>query len=261
MPTTGHPPMRGGVRYNVATQHRGLRSYTWTWGLSLQLVALLALQWLLLALAYPAVQDFWQQLLAWAWPRLGLGSAEQVRATLEPLWQLQVPLVAVQTVTPPPQAWHWGLSTLGCVLLLAGSWLLSRERLPLIYLLRTVGLLWLASLLLHLWLPSANNLNLTHLLNDLLRIGSLMLWVLPPIHALVLYIFPVPQLLKASATVLALLFACIAVPLQVASIAWLISQGSSLLLLPVYMLLTFLPHLAAQLGIYGYFVSLARAPS
>ncbi|MDO5086599.1 MAG: hypothetical protein Q4D74_03185 [Comamonadaceae bacterium] len=251
---------QSGRKTNVSIQHRGVRSYAWTWQLLLQIVLLLALQWLLLTAVFDAIQTGWQQLLAWAWPGLGLGEASQVRLTTQSLWGLDWLLVEVTTETPLPELWQWWLSVATVVLLTVVSLVLTRERLPLIYLLRALAVLGFISLMLYEFFTSVSSLTLTHMLNDLLKIGAVLLWLLPPLHALVLYIFPLPAGVKIAATLTALLFTAVSVPLQVGAIGWLVQQTSSLMLLPAYMLCTFLPHIAAQLGIYGYFMSLSKAP-
>ena len=63
-----------------------------------------------------------------------------------------------------------------------------------------------------------------------------------------------------SATTAGLLFVAISIPLQAASLAWLASECSLLVAVPLYMLFTFLPQIVGQLGIYGLFMSLAPAP-
>ncbi|MDO5626222.1 MAG: hypothetical protein Q4G71_16230 [Pseudomonadota bacterium] len=241
----------------ITTQHRGVRSDVWTWRHALGLLAVLLLQWLLVLALYAWVQEGWRQVLAWAWPQLGLGSSTQVSLVRESLWSLNVPIVKVRVDTPTPQVWQWWLSATGAVGLLAGSFAISRERLPLIYLMRTVGGLWLLGMVLHESFTDTSNLSLAHVLSDLLKVGAVMLWLLPPLHALVLYIFPLPAGLKIAATIAALAFVALFVPLQVVALAWVVHQAGNLVLLPLYMLATFLPHVATQLGIYGYFMSLA----
>ena len=145
--------------------------------------------------------------------------------------------------------------------LLAVSWLLSRERLPLIYGLRIMGFLGLVNLLSYEYLSSLAVSDVNRLLTDnMLDIGLALLWLLPLVHALVLYIFPLPVLLKVMATTAGLLFVAISIPLQAASLAWLASECSLLVAVPLYMLFTFLPQIVGQLGIYGLFMSLAPAP-
>ncbi|MNV81332.1 hypothetical protein D3C71_1749920 [compost metagenome] len=79
-------------------------------------------------------------------------------------------------------------------------------------------------------------------------------------HALVLYIFPMPVLYKIGATLAGLLFLGVSIPLQAASLAWLAQQCSLLVAVPLYMLFSFLPQIVGQLGIYGLFMSLAPSP-
>ena len=245
----------------MTRQHRGLRSYIWTRQHALQLVALLALWWLVLWFVHEPIARAWAQVMSWAWPYLGLGPSDAVK--LSSTHTMGVPITVIRTAffAPAPSLWQWWLGLALSVALLVGSWLLSRERLPLIYALRIIGFLGLVSLLAYEYLPALAVSDVNRLLADnMLDIGLSMLWMLPLVHALVLYIFPLPILIKLLATFCGLLFIIVSIPLQAASLAWLSSQMSLVIAVPLYMLCTFLPQIVAQLGIYGLFMSLAPAP-
>ena len=174
---------------------------------------------------------------------------------------LPVDVVRSQFYVPPPNLWQWWLGTGVSLALLVISLLLSRERLPLIYGLRVVAILGIVGLLSYEFLPALAVSDVNRLLADnILDMGLAMLWLLPPVHALVLYIFPMPTLLKIAATLTGLLFLVISIPLQAASLAWLAQQCSLLVAVPLYMLFSFLPQIVGQLGIYGLFMSLASTP-
>ncbi len=227
----------------MTRQHRGLRSYIWTWQHSAQLLVLLTAFWLVLWWAAPLLMHRWADVLGWAWPHLGLGSSDGVEVKTTSL--LGVPVGGA-------------LLSLG---LMALSFALSRERLPLIYGLRIVALLGIVGLLSYEFLPALAVSDVNRLLADnILDMGLAMLWLLPAVHALVLYIFPIPVLHKVAATMTGMLMLVVSIPLQAASLAWLAQQCSLLVTLPLYMLFSFLPQIAAQLGIYGLFMSFAPAP-
>ncbi|MGE8317219.1 MAG: hypothetical protein ACN6O3_00645 [Comamonas sp.] len=245
----------------LTRQHRGLRSYQWTWQHAMRLALLLCLFWLLLWCSMPHIVRGWAQLLGWAWPRLGLGPPDAVQ--LKTVVSLGIPVEVVRTrfFTPAPNLLQWWLGAGVSVALLAASWQLSRERLPLIYGLRIVGFLGLFSLLAYEYLSAQAVSDANRLLADnMLDIGLAMLWLLPAVHAFVLYIFPMPMLTKALATLSGLAFIAVSIPLQAASLAWLASECSVVVAVPLYMLCTFLPQVVSQLGIYGFFMSLAPAP-
>ena len=245
----------------MTRQHRGLRSYIWTRQHALQLVLLLAAWWIALWWIAPAVVDWWAEVLGWAWPHLGLGPSDAVMLTKADPFGIPVHVIRTRFFVPVPNLWQWWFGALVSVGLLAVSWLLSRERLPLIYGLRIRGFLGLVSLLSYEYLSSLAVSDVNRLLTDnMLDIGLALLWLLPLVHALVLYIFPLPVLLKVMATTAGLLFVAISIPLQAASLAWLASECSLLVAVPLYMLFTFLPQIVGQLGIYGLFMSLAPAP-
>lgn len=245
----------------MTRQHRGLRSYIWTRQHAIQLAALLALWWLVLWFVYEPIALAWTHVLSWAWPYLGLGPADAVTHSVSDIMGFPITLIRTAFYVPAPSLWQWWLGLVLSAGLLVVSWLLSRERLPLIYALRIVGFLGLVSLLAYEYLPALAVSDVNRLLTDnMLDIGLSMLWMLPLVHALVLYIFPLPIWLKLLATFCGLLFITISIPLQAASLAWLGSQLSLVVAVPLYMLCTFLPQIVAQLGIYGLFMSLAPAP-
>ena len=245
----------------MTRQHRGLRSYIWTWQHAVQLALLLLTFWLVLWWAAPLVVQVWADLLGWAWPHLGLGAGASVQLKTTSWLGLPVDVVRSQFYVPPPNLWQWWLGTGVSLALLVISLLLSRERLPLIYGLRVVAILGIVGLLSYEFLPALAVSDVNRLLADnILDMGLAMLWLLPPVHALVLYIFPMPTLLKIAATLTGLLFLVISIPLQAASLAWLAQQCSLLVAVPLYMLFSFLPQIVGQLGIYGLFMSLASTP-
>lgn len=245
----------------MTRQHRGLRSYIWTWQHAIQLVLLLATFWLLLWWGASLAVQFWSQVLAWAWPLLGLGDTADVQTSVIPFLGLSIDVVRTHFYVPPPDLLQWWLGAGISVALIAISLLLSRERLPLIYVLRIIATLGIVGLLSYEFLPALAVSDVNRLLADnILDMGLAMLWLLPAVHALVLYIFPMPVLYKIGATLTGLLFLVVSIPLQAASLAWLAQQCSLLVAVPLYMLFSFLPQIVGQLGIYGLFMSLAPSP-
>ena len=245
----------------MTRQHRGLRSYIWTWQHSAQLLVLLLAFWLVLWWAAPLLMHRWADVLAWAWPHLGLGSSEGVEVQTTSLLGVPIEVVRTHFYVPPPSLWQWWGGALLSLGLMALSFVLSRERLPLIYGLRIVALLGIVGLMSYEFLPTLAVSDVNRLLADnILDMGLAMLWLLPAVHALVLYIFPIPVLHKVAATMTGMLMLVVSIPLQAASLAWLAQQFSLLVTLPLYMLFSFLPQIAAQLGIYGLFMSFAPAP-
>ena len=245
----------------MTRQHRGLRSYIWTRQHAIQLALLLLAFWLVLWWGAPLVVQGWADMLGWAWPHLGLGLSEGVQLKTTSVLGIPIDVVRTQFYVPPPNLWQWWLGAGMSIALLVVSLVLSRERLPLIYGLRIVAILGIVGLLSYEFLPALAVSDVNRLLADnILDMGLAMLWLLPPVHALVLYIFPMPALHKIAATLVGMLFLVISIPLQAASLAWLAQQCSLIVAVPLYMLFSFLPQIVGQLGIYGLFMSLAPAP-
>lgn len=238
-------------------QQRGLRSYAWSKGQSLELLVLLVVCWVVLALGYQHIQGLWHGLLGWAWPRMGIGPETAI--TLDPVsflgrnWSV-VGMGVTASVPTATQAWM----TLGVLaLLLLASLLLPRRHLPWIYLWRAVVFLGMMSATAFLWFPALFQVQVSEYFNSLMRISSITLWLVPVLHAAVLYIFPLGVLQKLLATLVAVVFVIVSVPFHVGALAWIVHQTNTLVLLPIYMLATFLPPVLAQIGIYSYFVSKA----
>lgn len=252
-PMRRHPP-------RLTPQHRGLRSYVWrsrdTWGV----LGVLGASMAVVVLAYDRVVEAWSKALAWAWPHLGIGAASQVH-----LVEVTVPGGSIQSLdvalsVPAPGLAHWWALAGVTLVLTATSLRLSRERLPTIYFLRLVAALCLASLIAAAALGPNAIMPADAVLNQLLTLGMALLWSLPLIHALVLYIFPLRLLQKLTATLAALLLIAVGIPLQVGALAWLLVHGSQLIVLPLHLLASFLPQLLGQLGVYGFFMSLVQRP-
>ena len=239
-------------------QHRGLRSYHWSAGQTLMLALLLLINWVLLAFAYDWIQGFWHAVLAWGWPRLGIGAAgavapEQV-TFLGQAWQV----VSVQLQASPPTTYNALIALVVLAIVFLLTVFVPRRHLPWIYLVRALVVLCAMSALAFLWIPALFHPEISGYFNDLLKIGSIFLWLVPLVHALLLYIFPLATLEKFLATWIAIGFLALSVPLHVGALAWIVVHTSTLAMLPIYMLATFLPPILGQLGIYAYFMSRAR---
>lgn len=87
------------------------------------------------------------------------------------------------------------------------------------------------------------------------RVGFALLLLVPWVHALVFYVFDFTLRAKATLTLITLAFLAVAVPFQVAAQAYLLSQGS-LLLLPILYFLFGLPLLILGcIALYGWGMS------
>ncbi|MBS0501947.1 MAG: hypothetical protein H6927_08350 [Burkholderiaceae bacterium] len=244
----------------LTPQHRGLRSYVWRGRDTLGVLGTMGVSLAVVVVAYDSVIEAWWRALAWAWPHLGIGEASQVH-----LVEVAVPGGSMQSLdvalsVPGPELIHWWAVAGVALALTAASLRLSRERLPAIYFLRLVAALCAASLVVAAALGPDAIMPADAVLNQLLTLGMALLWSLPLIHALVLYIFPQSLLQKLAATLAALLLVAVGIPLQVGTLAWLLAHGSQLVVLPIHLLASFLPQLLGQLGVYGFFMSLVHRP-
>ena len=243
----------------ITREHRGLRHYEWTWRQTTESLVLVVGLTLLAGFCAPWVSQAWVDVLQWAWPRLELGAATDVRG-VQFMTDIGLPWTRFEVTMAPhfPSRVQWWVLTLGALLVLVLTMRMSRERLPLIYLLRVVAMLVLFSTVAFEFFTADVNADPSRLVIDVLSLGIYLIWCFPAVHALVMHIFPMRIWLKVTATLCALAFIAISVPLQAGTLALLAQHGSSLTIMPLYMLATFLPQLVAQLAIYGYFMSLTR---
>ena len=237
--------------------HRGLHHYVWTWRQTAEVLGL----WLVLSgltlLAIPWITQGWLGVLQAAWPALGLGPASSLGTTAVSHWGLVWPHFHIDMPTPLPARWQWWCYVLGALFSLVASSRMSRNQLPWIYLVRVVATLCLLSALAFEFLTIRMVSNPGHLVIDTLALATFLIGFLPSLHALILYIFPLPIRIKVLATLCAMGFVVVSAPLQAGSLALLAQHGSALAIMPLYMLATALPQLLVQLAIYGYFMSLA----
>lgn len=237
--------------------HRGLHRYVWTWRHTLQILSLWALLSGLVLLATPWITQAWLATLQSVWPRLGLGPGDSLSTTSAVRWGLSWPRFHASMPTPLPSRLQWWSCVLGALVALLASTRMSRDRLPWIYLVRVIAALFLASALAFEFLTTRMSSNPGPLVVDTLALGLFLLLFLPTLHALILYIFPLPLRLKAFGTLSAMGFVAISAPLQAGALAVLAQHGSALVIMPLYMLATALPQLLVQLALYGYVMSLA----
>ena len=196
-------------------QHRGLRSYRWSSAQTLSLLLLFAVNWLLLWLLHTPIQRLWAGLMGWAWPRLGLGPSSAVALDQVRFVGLPWDVVGLQVSASAPStahAWTW-LMTLA--LLFIVSLLMPRRQLPWIYFLRAFVFLCAMSVAAFFWVPALLHIEVAGYFNDMMKIGAILLWLLPLMHAVLLYIFPLSVADKLLATLLGVLFLVVSVPLHV----------------------------------------------
>ena len=240
----------------LTREHRGLRHYVWTWRHTVEIVCLWALLTWGAVESAPWIAQAWVALLQWAWPQLGLGTASDL--AMHHTVQMGLPWLRfeVKMSSHLPTRIQWWTITVSALLAMLVTFRMSRERLPLIYIIRVVALLLLCSALAFEFFTAEINSDPSRLVVDVMALGLYLLVCFPTVHALVLHIFPMRWWLKCAATVSAVAFIAISIPFQAGSLALIAQHTSSLSIAPLYMLGTFLPQLMVQLAIYGYFMSL-----
>jgi hypothetical protein len=231
---------------------RGMRRYRLHWPVVLRDVLMVALLtvgvWWCLSLLMP----LWvEQLNFWA-EKTGLLAYARVPKVEE--WTL-LPQMTVTAPTLLPSLRIWWLTALACTALWVWSLWLPRERLPLVYGLRVLIIVQLSALAyFYIW-PQSLPTTVATYLTDVFRQSAGLMLLVPLLFGLTLYLFTLPWWVKLGATLAALLFLVISVPLQAASCAWILQVGGILFMPVLYLFFSLLPQVVAMMGIYSFALS------
>jgi hypothetical protein len=236
--------------------HRAMRSYKLRWSIVardvLVTVALTGLLWWALryvAIAWVAQLNFWIV-------KTGLtGHAEIVPANPADDLSL-IPAFAVSALTMLPSLETWWITAIGCAAVWIASVLVSKQRLPLIYTLRLLVFVQLSALVFFYMWPDSIPTTVATFLTDVFRQSAGLMLLVPSLFALTLYLFALPWWAKFGATLSALLFLLLFVPLQAACEAWILQMGGILFMPTLFLFFGLLPQVVALMGIYSFFLSL-----
>lgn len=236
--------------------HRAVRSYRvqW-WVLARDLIFTVGLTWLvwhyldIVALGWTQLLNFWLTktgLLGHA--QLGLDTAENALGL--------IPQFVVATPTFLPTARIWWLTALACALLWLYAHRLKSDRLPLVYFVRLSVLVQITALVFFYAWPDSIPTTAANFLTDVFRQSAGLMLLVPALFALTLYLFALPWWTKYLATVAALAFLVVFVPLQAACTAWALQLGSILFMPLLYLFFGLLPQIVALMGVYSFALSL-----
>ena len=242
-PFSRPPPPRASRRYPLRA--------TTVVGNVLLTAAMLALVWQL----WPSIARWWFEGLQFWLTRIDLPGLSLQRLPPRLPWD-EAPL-RIRLDTPLPTGMQWWGWVVVSAAAFGLSLRLSRERLPLIYLLRLLVLMQVSALVYFWFWPARLPLTLAHFAEDVVQVAGTLLFVTPLLHGIILYVFPIPLWHKVLATALSLGFVVVALPLHVSVLMLLVSWGSAMLLPLLYFLGTLLPYLMGLVGIYGDMLSLA----
>ena len=239
--------------------HRATRRYSIT---PVEIAIDVALTLLMLAAVYgawPFVLVFWHSLLQFWLERVQvLGQAVSLSEVQLP-WVGSAISLAADDVLPSALQWSGGVAImLGA---LALSFIVSRERLPLVYLLRALAFIQATSLVyFYLW-PARLPVTLGKFGTDMIQMVGTMLFIVPLMHGLTLYIFRMSLWRKLFTTLVSVVYLALCLPPHLSLLIWLMQKGSVLLLPMTYFVLMLLPYIMVLIAIYGYSLSVTPSDS
>lgn len=206
----------------------------------------------------PTIAHFLAWLFQLGLPRLGLSadvSLSTMGASL-PGWVF--PVVGLPSNAPGPVA--WSVSVAAIVVGLIASRYTPDRLLPVAYLLRFMAFIHSVSLLYFATYPAAFPYDLpTHLAGSF-ETGMWFMMVLPWVLGLVYNVFEFSLWHKLALPLVCTLFLGLAIPFQLLTHAYILSQGSLLFLPVLYLVFGILPLTLGCIGLYGLWMSWDDAP-
>lgn len=197
----------------------------------------------------PAFADFFAWVFRHGLPRLGLSADVSLSAMGASLPGWVFPVVSLPSRAPGPVA--WSVSAAAVVALLIASRHIPDRFLPFAYLLRFVAFIHSVSLLYFATCPAAFPYDLpTHLAGSF-ETGMWFMMVLPWVLGLVYNVFEFSLWRKLALPLMCTLFLGLAIPFQLLTHAYVLSQGSLLFLPVLYLVFGILPLTLGCIGIYG----------
>lgn len=239
--------------------HRATRRYSIT---PVEIAVDVALTLLMLAAVYgawPFVLAFWHGSLQFWLERVQVLGQEVSLSEVQLPWVASAISLAADDVLPSALQWWGGVAVmLGA---LALSFIISRERLPLVYLLRTLAFIQATSLVyFYLW-PARLPVTLGKFGTDMIQMVGSMLFIVPLMHVLTLYIFRMSLWRKLLTTLVSVVYLALCLPPHLSLLIWLMQKGSVLLLPMTYFVLMLLPYIMVLIAIYGYSLSVTPSDS
>lgn len=207
--------------------------------------------------AWHWIIHFWAMVIQFGLQRIGMAQVSvQVADTIDLPWLHSAISLNIETLLP--NSIQWTIMAAVTAICLVMSWIISRERLPLIYLLRTIALMQISSLTYFYLFPNRLPMTVNQLAENLVQIAGSLLFVIPLLFAVTMYVFRLSWWWKILGTTVTLLYIVLFLPTHLSLILWLLWQGSVLWLPVIYFLFTFLPYVLILIAFYGYVMSLSK---
>jgi hypothetical protein len=236
--------------------HRAYRSFRLQWHVLMYDIVVTLLLTGLLWWFLRDIAVFWTTELSFWMLQTGIAGHADVLAVNNLSNFSLIPAFDVITPTALPTAKEWWLTALLCVVLWICSISVEQDRLPLIYFLRLVTLVQISSLIFFYAWPNSLPTTIANFLTDVFRQSAGLMLLIPALFAATLYLFVLPWWVKYFATLSALFFLVIFVPLQAACCAWILHAGGIIFLPTLYLFFGLLPQIVALMGVYSFAASM-----
>lgn len=237
--------------------HRATRRYRIT--IEEVVANILTAAFVLLAVycAWPLVLDFWYRAFEFWLSRIPMEGWQVSLHDVKMPWKGASIQIAVQDTLPG--TWQWWTVLAITAGIYGLSYLISRERLPLVYLLRTLAFIQLTALLYFYFWPERLPVTLSKFASDMIQMVGCVLFIVPILHACTFYIFRMSIWRKLLTTAVTLLYLALCLPPHLSLLLLIMQKGSALLLPINYFVFMLLPYIMVVIAIYGYSLSKTKA--
>lgn len=201
----------------------------------------------------PVYADFFAGLFRYGLPLLGLSADVSFSTSGASLPGWVFPVVSLPSYAPGPVA--WSISVAIIVVVLNVSRYTPDRFLPGAYLVRFMAFIHSTSLLYFATYPARFPYDLPTHLADSFETGMWFMMVLPWVLGLVYNVFEFSLWQKLTLPLACTLFLGLAIPFQLLTHAYILSQGSLLFLPVLYLLFGILPLTLGCIGLYGLWMS------
>ncbi len=237
--------------------HRATRRYRITRVEVAANILIVVLTLLTVYYAWPLILDFWSEAIRFWFARV------QVEGALVELVNTHLPWVgasvAISAKDTLPTMWQWW----GTLVMTAGvyslTYFVSREHLPLIYLLRTLVFMQATALVYFYFWPARLLIPLAKFGSDMVQMVGTILFIVPVLYGCTLYIFRMSLWRKLFTAAATLLYLVLCLPPHLSLLILIMQKGSILLLPMVYFVFMLLPYIMVVIAIYGYSLSGTKA--
>lgn len=237
--------------------HRATRRYRITIEAVVANILLAAFMLLAVYGAWPLVLDFWSSAFEFWLSRIPVEGWQISLHELKMPWMGSSIQIAAQDTAPG--IWQWWIVLAITAGVYGLSYLISRERLPLIYLVRTLAFIQFTALLYFYFWPARLPVTLSKFASDMIQMVGSVLFIVPILHACTFYIFRMSVWRKLITTAVTLLYLVLCLPPHLSLLLLIMQKGSALLLPLSYFVFMLLPYIMVVIAIYGYSLSKTKA--